>query len=444
MPADPVRDAAVDVLLRIFNKGAFIDRAIDRSIRRRNISRRGSRFLTQIVYGVVRNRTLIDETLRPVLRQPLKDLPDPIQMVLRIGVCQALFCDNVPFPVMVHTSVDLAKKRGHVGTAKLVNAVLKRVPKSIEEIALPDMDSDRRAYLSVRYSMPRWIVDRWSEDFGDELAETLCESSAQQAPTTIRTNTAQTGVPGLKKRLEQADCVVEKQTEVPEELTILDGPPPAKLKLFQRGAFTVQDPASMLPPHLLELEEGDRVLDLCAAPGGKATHAAQIVGREGFVIAMDAHFGRAQMIQENADRLDLTDRIGVVTADGCAPPYSGTFGKIMVDAPCSGLGTLRRHPDLKWRIQEADLANFADRQAALLRAATALCDNQGLIVYSVCTMTAEETDTVIAEVLDSEPLQLEDGPDWLHPWKIATGVYRTLPNLHGLDGFFLTRLRKSS
>ena len=442
MPADPVRDAAVDVLLQIFNKGKFIDRAIDRSLRRRNLGRRGGRFLTQLVYGVTRNLTLLDHALSPVLHNPLKDLPDPIQMVLRLGVFQSLFCDNVPFPVMVHTSVDLAKKRGHAGTAKLVNAVLKRAPKDIDSISFPE---DRTGYLEVRYSIPRWIVDRWMQDFGVEGASELCAACNEQAPTTIRVNTKQTGVEGLKKRLGQADCVVEKRTAVPEELTIVDGPPPAKLKLFQRGAFILQDPASMMVPHLLEPLYLEKVLDLCAAPGGKSTHAAQLIDEDTFVVAADAHPTRLSMVSDNVDRLGFADRMRLVCANGLNPPFrDGSFPRVMVDAPCSGLGTLRRHPDLKWRLKEEEIAKFAVQQKALLRAAVQLCENQGVIAYSVCTVTPEETEDVIADILSDGLVQLEDGPDWLHPWKIGTGVYRTLPSMDGLDGFFLTRLRKLS
>jgi len=441
MAADPVREGAVEVLLQVFEKGAFVEVALDRKLRRRKVSERGGRFLAQLVYGTVRHKRLCEHVLDPVLKSPFDELPPPIQAILRMGVFQALFCDNVTFPAMVHTSVDVAKKKGHIGLAKLTNAVLKRIPQKLDDIPFPDPRTDRLAYLCTRYSFQEWMVERWLREFGDET-EAICAGLNDQAPTALRANLLKTTLDELQGTLEKSECVVDKATPIPEELTYVSGPNVARLKAFQRGEFMIQDPASMLPPHLLEPTGAGRVLDMCAAPGGKSTHLATLAP-EATVVANDNHLRKLSQVADNCERLGV-ENIALVCSDGGRPAYTGGFDRVLVDAPCSGLGTIRRHPDLKWRLKPDGPGIMAEQQRALLRAAIGLCENRGVVVYSVCTFTPEETQGVIGPILDTERVELEDGPEWLNPWKIMTGTYRTLPNLHGLDGFYLTRLRKSS
>ncbi|MCP4644771.1 MAG: 16S rRNA (cytosine(967)-C(5))-methyltransferase RsmB, partial [bacterium] len=177
MPVDAVRDGAIDVILRVFEKNAYLDVSLDKTLRRKKLKERGRRFLTHLAYGTVRHRLLSDHILTPLLHQPLEKLPKPILAVLRMGAFQALFCNQVTFPAMVHTSVDLAKKRGHAGTARLVNAVLKRVPQSLDEVTLPDPEREPVRHLSVRYSLPVWLVEQWHADFGADRARAMCEAS---------------------------------------------------------------------------------------------------------------------------------------------------------------------------------------------------------------------------------------------------------------------------
>jgi len=443
VPVDIVRDTAIDVLLRVFDRGVFLDVSLNKSIQRKQLSERGRRFLTQLVYGTVRNVRLCDHVLESIVDQPLKKLPLAIHLILRMAVFQSLFCNQVTHPAMVHTSVDLAKKRGHAGLARLTNAVLRRCPKTLEEIRFPDKQNDFHNYLGIRYSVPDWLVARWEREFGTEEAERLCEMSCSQAPVTIRVNTQRTTIEELQEKLRKTGLIVTKGSIVPEELTVAGGLPPARSKFFQEGYFIVQDAASMAPVHLVAPEPGECVLDMCAAPGGKTTHLAQLAADRARIVALDSGIYRVRDVVDNADRLGMTG-VRVVVGDGVRPPFAGPFDRVLVDAPCSGLGTLRRHPDLKWRIQEEDIVELAERQLALLRSAIGLCKNGGLIVYSVCTFSSDETTDVLSSVLADGCVQLEDGPEWLKEWKIDRGTYRILPQKEGLDGFFLTRLRKVS
>ncbi|NUM53278.1 MAG: 16S rRNA (cytosine(967)-C(5))-methyltransferase RsmB [Candidatus Hydrogenedentes bacterium] len=442
MSVDPVRDAAIEVLLRVSEKNAFLTDALDKTLRRKSLGDRGNRFLTQLVYGTVRHQRLADHILGRLLQQPITELPRPIHLILRMGVFQALFCSQVTFPAMVHTSVDLAKKRGHPGTARLTNAVLKRVPQRVEDVPLPDAANNIVRHLGVRYSLPDWLVQQWIDLVGIETATAMCAASTEQAPTTIRANTLNTSPEDLKTRLEQAQCLLTKTTPIPDELTVLEGPV-LRSKLFHQGLYMLQDPASMLPAHLVEPRPGEWVLDMCAAPGGKSTHLAQIAENKATIVAADAQLDRITHIVENVERLGASS-VRAICADGSRPCFRRRFDAVLLDAPCTGLGTLRRHPDLKWRARPDDATRLAAVQRELLRAAAQLCENGGRIVYSVCTLTREETLGMREFAESLRGFAFEDGAKWLNEWKISPGTYRTLPESGSMDGFFLMRLRKSS
>ena len=445
MPVDPVRDAAIDTLLRIFDKGANSNTALDRTISRKGsrLSSRGRRFLTHLVYGTTRYINLSDHIIEDLLTQPIKKLPLPILLILRMGVYQSLFLDSVTFPAMVHTSVDLAKKKGHAGTARLVNAVLKRVPQVLEDVSLPDKEADPALYLSTRYSLENWLCARWVEEYGLEGAEKICAASNEEAPNTIRVNTTLTSREDLLKQLKKLDINAEPDPHIPDSITLLGGPPPVKKKIFQHGHFYIQDPASMLPPHLLEPAAGERILDICASPGGKTTHIAQLTGNEATIISNDMGDKGYWRIQENIERLQLKN-IHLTIADGNALPLRGPFDRVLLDAPCTGMGTFRRHPELKYRMGPKGPRRLGKKQLALLRSAIEVCKNGGVVVYSVCTFSAEETEDLANTITGELPVTLEDGPTWLTPWKINEGQYRILPGDGPLDGFFLMRLRKQS
>jgi len=443
MPAEPVRDGAIDVLLRVAERGVYLDVSLDKTLRRKNFSERGRRFLGMLVYGTTRHRTLCDYILQQHCHQPLDNLPLPLLIILRMAVFQSLFCDQVTTPAMVHTSVDLAKHRTHAGLARMVNAVLRKVPERLEDVALPDPDKDLLKYLKIRYSMPKWLVRSWVEQFDEHTALRLCEASNETADSIIRVNTLKTTKAALMRSLEKAGCAAVDDVNLPNALRVLHGGGLPRGKAFQQGHFFVQDTASMLPALLLEPQAGDRVLDLCAAPGGKATHLAELSDGRAHIIAMDSSRRRLWKVEENVARLE-SPGISILCGDGLHPPVAGGFDRVLVDAPCSGLGTLRRHPDLKWRMTQASIEELALTQQALLRSAIALCKNNGTVVYSVCTFTPEETTAVVQAILAEGSVVLETGQECLASWKTAQGMYQSLPSDGVWDGFFLTRFRKQS
>lgn len=437
---DAVRDAAVDVLLRVFEHGARLDQSLDKTLKRRQMSDRGRRFLTQLVYGTVRHKLLCDHVLAKLSHQELDKYPPAILVVLRMGVYQALFMNSVTFPAMVHTSVELAKKRGHAGLAKVANAILRKAPTSIDEVKLPDREKQLDQFLRVRYSMPLWMVRSWTTAYGAHETERLCEWASQEAPPTLRVNTTKVTLERLQEVLAKKGILTAKQTPVPEELTVVDGHGLLHSDAFRQGLFMVQDPASMLPPHLLSPEHGERIYDMSAAPGGKTTHIAELANGEAEIVASDVARYKLPLIAENAERLGLPVP-ALVCADGARPPFSNAFDAVLLDAPCSGWGTFRRHPDLKYRTDEAAVGRLAAQQQALLRSAIQCARPGGRVVYSVCTFTPQETTGVVSAIVREGRVALEDGPELLNPWRIETGLYQTHPGREGLDGFFLTRLR---
>jgi 16S rRNA (cytosine967-C5)-methyltransferase len=443
MPVDPVRDAAVDVLLRVFERNVFLDVSLDKTQRRKKLSERGRRFLGMLVYGTVRHRTLCDYVLQKHCHQPLDELPLAVLIILRMAVFQALFCDQVTQPAMVHTAVDLAKARTHAGLGRMVNAVLRKVPQHLDDVPLPDPETELSKYLRIRYSMPQWLVKKWIGQFGPESATALCIASNETADSILRVNTLKTSKAALQAHLEKSGCLVTDDVALPNALRVVQGGGLSRSKTFQQGHFFLQDTASMLPALLLEPQPGERVLDMCAAPGGKTTHLAELAKGQVQIIAMDSNRTRLWKVIENLERLE-TPGIRLVQGSGIHPPMVGGFDRVLVDAPCSGLGTLRRHPDLKWHMTPDTITDLARIQQDLLRSAIGLCKNNGIIVYSVCTFTPEETTAVIQPLLDEGAIALEDGQEYLNSWKTAQGMYQSLPSGGAWDGFFLTRFRKRS
>ncbi len=248
----------------------------------------------------------------------------------------------------------------------------------------------------------------------------------------------------LFQQLTDAGYAVEKMPDMPEALLVVGADRLLRGKLFQDGHFMVQDPASMLAAQLVAPGPGEHILDLCAAPGGKTTHMAALAGNQARIVALERYAGRACLIHDNRLRLGARG-IEILCGDGLASPFhDGLFDKVLIDAPCSGLGVLRRHPEIKWRITPDAPARLAATQLALLRKAVQLCKNGGLIVYSVCTLTQEETFNVASELTAQEQCVPEDGLERFDSWKIAQGQYQTNPLDAAWDGFFLTRFRKQS
>ena len=395
---------------------------------------------TEIIYGVLRWRIRLDWIIDRFSSIRSKKLEHNVLNALRIGVYQLLFLTRVPASAAINGSVNLVKKEGGK-KAGFVNAVLRKIDTGRAGITYPVIAADPLKHASIVYSHPEWMVKRWMERFGAEEAVLLCRSNQFAPPRTLRVNTLATFRDRLMDELASAGFGVGKTLFSPDGIEVLSGGHVAP----KDPGYYIQDEASQLIPYLLSPKPGEAILDLCSAPGGKTTHMAQLMGNSGVICAVDKHLHRLKNVIDAAKRLNA-DIIKTVVSDALEGiPFRITFDAILLDAPCSGLGVLRRSPDIKYRRKEEDIRELAAVQGRLLERASGYLKKGGRMVYSTCTFEPEETDGVVEGFLKAhKDFILEDArgylPEGCGGMVDANGLLRTYPQ-QGLDGFFGARLK---
>lgn len=440
------REAALDILNRVFVGGAYADIVLEKEINR--VKEEDRPLLTELVYGVLRWQIRLDLAIDAFSSIKTKKLEVKVLNALRIGAYQLLFLSGIPARAAVNETVNLVKAGGvgGVGGAKkagFVNAVLREMDRSRDSVRYPDIKEDPVRHISLVYSHPEWMVRRWIERYGMEEALGLCQANQDIPPKTIRVNTLKTSRDKLVGELEREGCRAGKTRYSPHGIEIIEGGP---LDPFDER-FYIQDEASQLVSLLLCPKPGERVLDACAAPGGKTTHMASIMENKGGIYALDRHANRLKTLKDAAKRMGA-DIITALCADGTSglPFKTGSFDAILVDAPCSGLGVLRRTPDIKIKRREEEIAGLSKVQSGLLNNLGGCLKRGGRLVYSVCTLEPEETDGAVRSFLrDNEGFVIEDAADYLPPscrdLVGGDGFLRTFPHRHSLDGFFAARMR---
>jgi 16S rRNA (cytosine967-C5)-methyltransferase len=431
----PARACAYAVARRVFEDGAYADRALHGEARRHRLSPRDHALATRLAYGVVQRRATLDHVIERLAGRPVERLEPAVLAALRLGVLQLAFFDRVPAHAAVGESVELAKRDSR-GGAGLVNAVLRRAAREAKAIvaALPD---GTPAEAALKHSYPTWIAELWFAALGADAARALMAAGNEPAEAAVRINTLKTDQLELPVPARPAD-------RLPEGL-VLEAPFDAFASpLWEQGLFMPQSRAAMAVARALEPQPGERILDLCAAPGGKTTHLAALMRDEGRVVAVERHPGRADALRRTAQRMGATC-VEVRTADA-AGPHEPTFDRVLVDPPCSDLGTLAARPDVRWRKDADTPAELAAIQAAILDAGAAALKPTGVLVYSTCTISPAENEGAIAAFLERHAgftvdRMPSDLPVWDHP---SVPVFlQTLPHRDGTDGFFIARLRRS-
>ncbi len=445
------RRAAFEILLRIEKERSYADILIDRELSAGELMGPDRGLLTELVYGVLRRRGTLDHIINQFSRQKVEKLERIVLILLRLGLYQELFLDRIPVSAAVNETVNLAKVLAP-RSAGFINAVLRTADRERDEIRYPDRQGDPVGCLSARYSHPQWIIARWIEQLGDE-AESLAIAMSEAPPLTIRTNTLRITRDALIARLAAEGANADATRFSPDGLNIATRIPLVGLPGFSEGLFTIQDESSQMAAIFLAPLPGERVLDICAAPGGKTTHLAQLMENRGAILACDAASRKLALIEENARRLGI-DIISTFHLDATKPgPESGRepmtadhFDRVLVDAPCAGLGVLRRNPEGKWWKTPADIMELATRQKAILRNGAEFLKEGGTLLYATCSTTPEENEEVIADFLSKRPdFMLEDlrGLFPAHAELFTEeGFFRSWPHRHGMDGFFAARLRK--
>jgi 16S rRNA (cytosine967-C5)-methyltransferase len=441
-PVGP-RELALQILAAAESRRAYSDRLLESRLRDSRLDARDAGLVTTLVQGTLRHRALLDHHLAALTGPRWDELPLWIREVLRIGAFQILVLTRVPSSAAVDESVKLAKKYGHPGTAGLVNAVLRRLAGGALA-PLPDAATDPAARLAIQHSHPRWLVDRWVARYGAEEAALLLAADNVEPRVSVRANRTRTSTEALAEALRAEGFAVEPGKNGGPVLLVGDGFTAARSPLFREGLLSLQDEAEACVVPVLDPRPGDRALDVAAAPGGKASQIAEAVQPAGSVVALERHPSRARALRANLEeRLGLA-RVGTVCGDGVAPPFRRPFDRVLVDAPCSGLGVLRRRADARWRKEPGAIAEMAALQTALLEAAAPLVLAGGVLVYSVCSLEPEETDAIVTPFLSRHPeFSLDDARPFLPPsFRGSEPFFRALPHVHGTDGVFAARLRR--
>jgi len=424
----------------VFEDGAFADRALHGEARRHDLSPRDRALATRLAYGVVQRRATLDHVIAQLAGRPVERLEPGVLAALRLGVLQLVFLDRVPAHAAVGESVELAKRESR-GGAGLVNAVLRRAATEAPAIvaALPDATP---AEAALRHSYPPWIAELWFDSLGPDAARALMAAGNEPAEAAIRANTLKIAPEDLRRRLPVPSHPADR---LPEGL-VLEAPFDAFADpLWEQGLFMPQSRAAMAVARTLHPQPGERVLDLCAAPGGKTTHLAALMEDEGRIVAVERHAGRAEALRRTAGRMGAS-HVEVRTADAAEPQEPAVYDRVLVDPPCSDLGTLAARPDVRWRKGPDTPTSLAATQAAILDAAAPALKPGGVLVYSTCTISPAENERTIAAFLERHAdFAVDRLPSDLPVWDHASvpGFLQTLPHRDGTDGFFIARLRRS-
>jgi 16S rRNA (cytosine967-C5)-methyltransferase len=354
--------------------------------------------------------------------------------------------DRIPPYAAVSETVQLAKELAHAGVAAYVNAVLRAVGRGREALSPPQACDDLLAYLTITQSHPRWLVDRWLDRYGPQQTMAMCQAGNIRPPLVVRVNRLRTSREHLLQSLTADGCEAEPCRYAPDGVLVLSHPALDQLQAFRDGWLTVQDEAAILCGYLLAPQPGERVLDACAAPGGKATHAAELMADRGEILCLDHSPPRLTLVQQNARRLGLTC-LRYQVDDAERLPCEAAFDRILVDAPCSGLGVLRRHPDAKWRKGPELIDMMACQQTRLVEHLSHLVKPGGSLLYVTCSTEVEENQRIVQAFLDRHTNYAleaitDDLPDSAQVFACQQGWFQTWPGPESLDGFFAARLRR--
>lgn len=442
------RELAISILVKT-QAGSYGNLLLNRYLTY-DIPQKDRALITELVNGVIQNKLRLDYIISQFSKIKLSKISPFVKNAIRLGIYQAFFLDKVPDFAAVNESVNLVKKYEGKKAANFTNAVLRNVLRKKDEISYPNRNTDIEKYLSVYYSFPSWLVTRWLDLFGTDFTEELCKAFNERPKLCIRVNTLMTNKEELLKHLSAEGVHAFSGQLAQEALYILESPPVNQLKSFNDGLFTVQDESSIIASLGTGVKSNDQVLDVAAAPGGKTTHMAALMKNQGKIIAWDIHQHRVKLIEENCRRLKATIVVSEAR-DAKIPDESmfNKFDKVIIDAPCSGLGVIRRKPDIKWSKKPEDILALKVEQTGILEVCSKYVKPGGILIYSTCSIDTEENEKIVETFLaKNQHFTYDDLRPYL-PEKLHENVARpygniTLyPNIHGTDGFFIARLKKA-
>lgn len=442
-----LRETILDILLRIDGESGFSHLIIDREIKARDISERDTGLLTEIVYGTLQRKITLDFYLEKYLN-PNKKVKPWVKMLVRMSIYQMVFLDKVPDHAIIHEAVEIAKRRGHKGISGLVNGIMRNIQRN----GLPDTTkiTNPTKRISIETSHPEWLVERWIDMYGFDTTKQMCTANLERKLTSVRVQPMKISREKAMGRLEEQGFDVHESMFSEQGIVINNGNV-LHSSLFKEGYVTIQDQSSMLVTEMLGLERDMTVLDACSAPGGKVTHIAEKMVDQGKIHAYDLHAKKAKLLHEKADKLHLSI---IEAKQGDARKLQDlhadeSFDRILVDAPCSGLGVIRVKPEIKYNKQESDIHNLAQIQLDILSGVAPLLKKNGRLMYTTCTVDKEENNQVVSHFLKTHPEYeidqtfFDELPAFLRQTKgVSEEGLQLFPQTFETDGFFLTRFVK--
>lgn len=439
------RSLALELIKRVEKDQAFLDRLIDSFQNKSNLKEVDRRLLSELAYGTIRHRRFLDFYLEQVLDRGINQTDLTTRSILRLGAYQLFFLDRVPARAAVNESVELSAKHAR----PIINAVLRKLSERRDSLKSPDDLSDKTARLGVKYSHPDWMVDLFIRRFGEGEAELLLAANNQRPETTLRVNTLRNSREELLELFEKHGVESAAGQYSPLAIRLKGRQYPGLLPGYKEGLFAVQDEASQVVVLMLSPKAGENVLDACAAPGTKSLEIFQFMDKKGLLVSADINGARLSLARKEAGRLGL-EGFETLVQDLTEPlklkeKLPDGFDRILVDAPCTGLGTIRHHPEIKWHRTPEDVPKLAELQKKLLKNLSRRLAPAGVLVYSTCTATSEENEQVISALTSEGEFQIDDPaphlPQSALPM-IRNKVLQTLPDKHGTDGFTAFRLLK--
>ncbi|MEI7027205.1 16S rRNA (cytosine(967)-C(5))-methyltransferase RsmB [Paenibacillus sp. y28] len=483
------REAALEVLIRVEQDGAYSNLLLNQTLQKAGLERNDSGLATELVYGAIQRRNTLDYYISLFVSKGASRLEPWVRALLRLSVYQLVYLDRIPAHAAVNEAVAIAKRRGHAGISGMINAVLRSMIREPERLRLPEQGS-AASRLALEFSHPEWLVARWLKQFGEAATADMCRANNEPPHVSLRVNRLRTSREALLAELAAGGYDARPSEVAPAGIIVRGGGNMALTDGYRSGVFSIQDESSMLVAEAVAPEKGMLVLDCCAAPGGKTVHMAELMNNQGTIYAVDQHEHKRQLIDAQADRLGLAC-ITSATADarhlaGRFPEAS--FDRVLLDAPCSGLGVIRRKPDVKWTKTPEEITALAALQRELLESAAPLVKPGGVLVYSTCTVEPLENSGQVEAFLKRHPEFAPDplpaalyrlpaqGPNRLQGGSSLDGGQRAaggasvsgtsvsraapaateaeaelhsaclqiLPHHYGTDGFFIARMRRKA
>jgi 16S rRNA (cytosine967-C5)-methyltransferase len=436
------RGIAVKILNRIERTDSYLDKLLDVELRSDELNDLDKRFLTELTHGVVRWKTRLDFIIEQFCKNKFAMHDPNIRNAMRVALYQILFLSKIPHAAAVNEAVEFVKKIRGQKAANLVNAVLRNIIRNLNKLPTPDHETDPVQYLSIMYSHPSWMVKRWVDRYGLYETEQLLSANNERPTIVVRANTLKTTADELVKLFEERNIRNTRSKYLENFIKVGHLSGIYNLDLFEKGYFSVQDESSGLVVKLLDPKPGETVIDLCSAPGGKTTFIGELMKNQGKIIAVDKYEHRLNLVKQSCERLGV-ENVEFIPKDALEVDVEPA-DKVLVDAPCSGLGVIQKKPDIKWQRELSDIRNLAKTQIELLEKASKLVKNGGVIVYSTCTIEPEENIEVVKEFLSRHPeFKIDDARNYL-PSDIVNGegCMETYPHKHDMDGGFAVRLIK--